>query len=264
MSAFDLGGEGKVAFITGAASGLGRATADVFGEAGYRLLLADVDTAGGQAAADELSARSVPVQFVTTDVSDSESVKAAIARATDTWDRLDVVMNNAAIGGKGSPIEELSEADVDAVLAVDLKGPMYVCKHAIRAQRPRNGGVIVNVTSISAERGSPFYPAYSAAKAGLIGLTRSLARQVGRFNIRLNCLSPGSMAGTNLLRASRGRELTRDERQQEAVAVLKHIPLGRPASPRDVAVVALFLASPLARHIHGAVVTVDGGELLGV
>jgi NAD(P)-dependent dehydrogenase (short-subunit alcohol dehydrogenase family) len=260
--ALHLGGKGKVALITGAARGIGRATAQVFGEAGYRLLLADVDRDLGEAAAGELTAQGHEAQFVATDVADSAQGAAAVQMALERWDRLDFVFNNAGIVGHGSPIDSLDEVDLDRVLDVDLKGPFQICKHAVRAQKERGGGSILNVASITAETGSAYFTAYSAAKAGVIALTRSIARNVGRFNIRVNCLNPGSTAGTCLMEEDR-RHLSPQARLEQRMALMKKIPLGRIGEPRDVAHLALFLASPLASHIHGAVITIDGGESLG-
>ncbi len=117
------------------------------------------------------------------------------------------------------------------------------------------------MSSTTAETGSAYYTAYGAAKAGVIALTRGLARQIGRFNIRINCLSPGSIGGTGLMREHYDRHP--EARVREKMALLKQIPLGRLGTPRDVALFALFLASPLAAHVHGAVLTIDGGESLG-
>lgn len=262
MTTFDLRGDGKVALIIGAASGLGRSVARVFGAAGYQLVIADIDAAGAGATAAELEACGVTARPIVADVTRSEDVSLAVTEAVRTWGRLDFVMNNAGIAGRGASIETLDEEDAGRVVDVDLRGPLHVCKHAVRAQRAHGGGSIVNVASISSERGTPGYAVYSAAKAGVIAMTRAIAREVGRFNIRVNCLSPGSIAGTNLMATSFGRPLTADEHRQAAMALMKKIPIGRPACPEDVAHVALFLASPLARHIHGAVITIDGGESL--
>jgi NAD(P)-dependent dehydrogenase (short-subunit alcohol dehydrogenase family) len=257
-----LHGDGRVALITGGAAGLGLAVADVLGRAGYRILIADVQD--GEAAVAELSASGVTARFVATDVADPVQAAGAVAAAVEAWGRLDFVLNNAGIVGREGMIEDLDEADFARVIDVDLRGPFHVCKSAVRAMKGLGGGSILNVASITAVTGSAHYPAYSAAKAGVIALTRSIARRAGRLNIRVNCLSPGSISGTGLMRAGRGgRELTPEERRQEGIAYMKQIPLGRPASPRDVAHFVLFLASPLAAHIHGAVLTIDGGESLG-
>ncbi|HEX9940966.1 MAG TPA: SDR family NAD(P)-dependent oxidoreductase [Thermoanaerobaculia bacterium] len=252
-----------MALITGGGAGLGRAVAEVLGQAGYRILIADVDTGAGSAAADAMSGAGIAACFVRTDVADPDQAAGAVSAAVTQWGRLDFVLNNAGIAGRGATIEDLDEADLARVIAVDLLGPFHVCKAAVRAMKG-HGGAILNVASITAFTGSAYYPAYSAAKAGVIALTRSIARKTGRLNIRVNCLNPGSISGTGLMRVSRGgRELTPEEKREEAIGLMKQIPLGRPARPQDIAQFVLFLASPLAAHIHGAVLTIDGGESLG-
>lgn len=259
---FDLGGAGKVALVTGGAAGLGRACAEAFAGAGYRVLIADIDAELGAAAAAELDAIGPGAAFVAADVGSAGGAAAAVGAALARWGRLDLVLNNAGIAGRGSWIESLEEADLERVLAVNLKGPFYICKHAVAAMRAGGGGVILNVSSITADAGSAEYAAYAAAKAGVTALTRSLARRLGRFNIRINCLNPGSVEGTGLMREAK-QGLDPAQTQLNNMAKLKKIPVGRAGRPNDVASLALFLASPLARHIHGAIVTIDGGESLG-
>jgi 3-oxoacyl-[acyl-carrier protein] reductase len=257
-----LEGEGRVALVTGGASGIGRATAGVLVENGWRVLIADLDAAGACAAAAELAGSDDAAASVEADVGDSRQAARAVEAALERWDRLDLVMNNAGVVGKGAPIDRLDEDDLERVIAANLKGPFHVCKHAVAAMRERGGGVILNVASISAARGSPDYAPYAATKAGVVALTRSLARRVGRFNIRINCLELGSVEGTGLMAEERrGQDPT--TRMQQQLAKSRNIPLGRAAQPCDVGWLTLFLASPLARHVHGAVVTLDGGESLG-
>lgn len=263
MSRFDLqAAEGAVALITGGASGIGRGVAEVFGEAGWRLVLADVDVGAGELTAAELRGRGIEVEFLPCDVADESQVAATVQAAADRWQRIDFLLNNAGIVGRQTAIENLDPADLDRVLAVDLKSVFYTCKQVIPRMRERGGGSILNVASVTAETGSAYYTAYGAAKAGVIALTRGLARQIGRFNIRINCVSPGSIAGTGLMQER--YDLHPEARAQERLGLLQKIPMGRPGIPRDVALLALFLASPLAAHVHGAVLTLDGGESLGL
>jgi NAD(P)-dependent dehydrogenase (short-subunit alcohol dehydrogenase family) len=261
---FSLNGDGKTVLVTGGASGLGLGMAEVFAEAGYRVAIVDTNAENGAKRAEALCARGLVAQFVQADVTQEAQVEAAVEAVLTSWQRLDVVINNAGISGHAAPIHELAEAEIDEVLGVDLKGPLLVCKHAVLAQRKRGGGVILNIASISAETGAALYAPYSAAKAGVIALTRSIARNVGRFNIRVNCISPGSVRGTRFMQTELGRELTREEELKLTAGLLQKVPLARQGQPRDIAHLALFVASPLAAHIHGAVLTVDGGEHLGV
>lgn len=261
MSGFNLRADGAVALITGGASGIGRGFAEVFGEAGYRLVLADFDVPSGEQTVAELRARGYEIELLPCDVADESQVAATVQAAAERWQRLDVLVNNAGIVGRQTTIENLELADLDRVLGVDLKSVFFACKHAIPRMREQGGGSILNVASMTAETGSAYYTAYGAAKAGVIALTRGLARQIGRFNIRINCLSPGSIAGTGLMQEHYDRHP--EARTREKLGLLKKIPVGRLGTPRDVALFALFLASPLAAHIHGAVLTIDGGESLG-
>ncbi len=263
MSDFDLSGPGKVALITGGASGLGRSVADVFAAAGYRLLLVDTDAGAGEAVVSELSSTGHEAHFVCADVADEKQVEGAVGAALEQWNRLDFVLNNAGVSGRMAGIEDLDETDLERVLAVNLKGPFLVCKHAVKAQRQAGGGSIVNVGSITGSTGAAGFAPYAASKAGLAALTRSMARRVGRYGIRVNCLRAGSIAGTDLMSDVYSRQgLTPEQRTRQTVGMIRNIPLARLASPKDIAHFALFLASPLAAHIHGAVLTIDGGEIL--
>lgn len=259
-----LRGDGKVVLITGAAAGIGRAAADVFGSEGYRVLVVDVNRDAGMTAAEELRARGIDARFVEADVARTADVKAAVGQALAHWQRLDVVVNNAGISGGMSRIDTLDEDDLERVLAVNLKGPFHVCKHAVPALIASGGGTIVNIASITADTGSAYFPAYSAAKAGVMALTVSLARSLGRRNIRVNCVSPGSVEGTQF-RDGRPDVVpeTAEQRRAQMSALLQRIPVGRIGQPCDIAQAILFLASPLARHIHGTIVRIDGGEMLG-
>jgi 3-oxoacyl-[acyl-carrier protein] reductase len=261
MSRFDLRSDGAVALITGGASGIGRGVAEVFAEAGWRLVLVDIDVDAGERTVAELGSRGHEIEFLPCDVADESQVAAAIQAAADRWQRLDFLLNNAGIVGRQTTIENLEDAELDRVLAIDLKSVFYTCKHVIPRMREGGGGSILNVGSMTAEMGSAYYTAYSAAKAGIVALTRSLARQIGRFNIRINCLSPGSIAGTGLMQEHYDRHP--EARARERLGLLQKVPIGRPGTPRDVALLALFLASPLAAHVHGAVLILDGGESLG-
>ena len=261
---FELSGDGRVALITGAAAGLGRATAEVFAEAGYRLALVDVDGEGAAALVAELRDRGAAAICSAADVSVPTQVEAAFADASRAWGGIDFVFHAAGILGPPALIDVADDDGLARVVDVNLMGTIYVCKRAVRALKARNGGAIVTVASIAAEVGTASHPAYCAAKGGVVALTRSIARGCGRFNVRINCLCPGSILGTNLATSAQGRPLTAEERQQQAIGLMRCIPLGRAAQPRDVASLALYLASPLARHVHGAVLTIDGGESLRV
>jgi len=256
-----LRGDGRTAWISGGASGIGRAAVRVFARAGYRVLVADRDQ-DGEVIAQKLEDEA-EVRFVQTDVMERRQVRRAIRAALDLWGRLDFVFNCAGVLGGMGLIETVDEAVVDEVLDINLKGALYVCREAIGAMREGGGGAMVNVASISAWNGSPAFPVYSASKAGVVALTRAVARRAGRYNVRVNCISPGSISGTGLEHHGNSSEDKAKHSLERQAALMRQIPLGRVGTPEDVAHLALFLASPLARHIHGTEVIVDGGERLG-
>lgn len=258
----DLRGAGRVALITGGASGLGRAVGETFASAGYRVLLVDLDRERGEEAVAEIVAGGGDARFFPADVSLPDQVEGAVAAAVESWSRLDFVFNGAGVLGVSAPIDELDEADLDRVLAVNLKGTFLVCKYAVRAQKRQGGGSILNVASITGVTGSSHFAPYCASKAGVAALTVGLARSLGRFNIRINCLNPGSIAGTRLMERELS-EMPAETVRRGKLALLQKIPVGRLGQPADVAHLALFLASPLAAHIHGSVLRIDGGEMLG-
>lgn len=262
MIGLETSGEGRVAFVTGGASGLGLCICETLANARYRVALADLDAERGPSAAARLQADGLAVRFFPCDVGAGASVRSAVEGTVERWGRLDLVVNNAGILGRYAPIEQLDEEDLDRVLRVDLKGPFLVCRYAVEALKAQGGGSIVNIGSIAAERGAPYNAPYAAAKMGVVALTRSLARYLGRFNIRVNCINPGSIRGTRLNEAGDGGPPPSDSAVQMAM-LARGIPLGRPAQPADVAQLTLFLGSEGARHVHGAVLTIDGGESLG-
>lgn len=262
MTTLDLAGLGRVCLITGAGGGLGAEFAATFSRAGFRVVVSDLDLAAATATAQQLTAQGGDAWACKLDVSRGASVAEAFAEVDHRYGALDVVINNAGISGRPTAIDQLDDEEIDWVLEVDLKGPFRVARESVRRFRRSGGGCLINIASITGETGAAFYAPYAAAKAGVVALTRSLARGLGKYNVRVNCISPGSIVGTGFMAHSGG--VADATRRRAEMAVLAHkIPVGRPAAPVDVAALALFLASPHARHIHGAVLTVDGGESLG-
>ncbi len=240
--------QGKVAIVTGGASGLGRGMVELFVEEGARVVVADVDGDGGQALAKELGDAA---SFCKTDVANAEEIQAAVDHAVDHFGGLHVLCNNAGIGGSFKRFLEDDFADFDRVMAVNILGVMLGCQRAARYMAAHGGGAIVNTTSIGGINAGAGVMAYRATKAAVIHVTRSLAVELARDNIRLNCIAPAHIPtaiNANL---------------DQSLIVRAMQPLQRVGSPRDVADAALYLASDRSAQVTGVVLPVDGGTTAG-
>jgi NAD(P)-dependent dehydrogenase (short-subunit alcohol dehydrogenase family) len=245
------------AFITGGASGIGFAIARNFVQRDYRVAIVDSDSEGGEKVIGELTGFGEAI-FINADISRADEARNAIVQSVKVFGKLDVVVNNAGILGPEGFILH-TDSDHERVIDVNFFGPVLICKHAIAHMKQFGGGSIINISSISAYIGGPEYPVYAASKAALIGLTKSFARKYGRNNIKVNCICPGSVRDTNILLNSRGIGPS----NQETLELVNAIPTGRITTPRDIAEVVFFLASPAASAMTGAVIVVDNGESLG-
>ncbi|HKY66414.1 MAG TPA: SDR family NAD(P)-dependent oxidoreductase [Acidimicrobiales bacterium] len=243
--------DGKVAVITGAGSGMARASAQVFAREGAKVLAADVSGAEKETAA-ELGEAVVPFHC---DVTDEDDVAAMFAAATEAFGRVDAVLNVAGIGG-AQKLGEVTMEEYDRIMAVDLRGVMLGTKHGINTMVPTGGGVILNWSSIGGMNGS-FMPTsvYSAAKAGVIAFTKAAALEYGTEGIRANAICPGfietPMSGGPGAAA-------------RFPALVQGSALKRGGQPGEVAELASFLASDRASYITGAVIPVDGGSTASV
>lgn len=243
--------EGKRAFITGAASGIGRATALAMAGEGARVVLLDISEEAGEAVAGEIAGRGGEALFVRTDVTSEESVAAAMARGVERFGGIDILHNNAggSTGGNGSllaaPIEELWR-----VMRLDLLGTILMCRAAIPRMKAGGGGAIVNMSSVVSLIGVPNLDFYTAAKGGVSALTRALALEHAPDRIRVNAVAPGVTLTERVVRISGG--------DVSAFPLSRKQVLG-PAEPGDVAAAVLFLASDEAASITGVVLPVDGG-----
>jgi 3-oxoacyl-[acyl-carrier protein] reductase len=244
----------KVALITGASRGIGAATAIRFAEAGASLVL-NYFNHESEALQVALAARSkgVEVATVRADVSRTDDVRHLFAAAESEFGGIDILVANAGIWTQ-SPIDELDEQTWDRTLDVNLKGVYSCCHFAARLMKRRGFGRIITVSSTAGQRGEPLHSHYAASKGGIIALTKSLAAELGKFGISVNCVAPGwvdtEMSAVPL----------RDK--HEFANIVRSIPLGRVASAEDVAGPILFLASDLARHLSGEVLNVNGGSVL--
>jgi NAD(P)-dependent dehydrogenase (short-subunit alcohol dehydrogenase family) len=244
--------ENKVAIVTGASSGIGKAAAELFGSAGAVVIAVDVDDRNGQAVADELAKHDLTCAFIHADVSKESDVEAMVHLALSQYGRLDVLFNNAGIEGDQAATADATVDNWDRVLAINLKGVFLGVKHGIRAMVHSGGGSIVNNASVAGLVGFPGIPAYAASKGGVVQLTRTAALECATQGIRVNCLCPG------VIKTPMVERFTHDN--AEALAQLTSMePVSRLGTANEVAQLALFLASDRSSFITGAVIPVDGG-----
>ena len=241
---------GKAAFITGAASGIGRAIALMFAQQGARVAVADRDEAGGAETARLIEEAGGCGIFVSTDVTNEESVQSAISAANGKLGGLDVLVNDAGIVHMAAAADTSLE-DWERVLAVNLRGVFLCSKHALPLMRGNGGGAVVNVASIGSLVGIQAHAAYNASKAGVVGLSRQMAVDYGPENIRVNCVCPTG-TDTPMVRGAGATDAA-------LAAFARQHPLRRITEPEDIAHAVLFLASDEARCITGAVLPVDAG-----
>lgn len=247
---------GRVAIVTGAARGIGRATAERLLAEGMRVVLADTDGAAGAQAAHELGARG-EARFVACDVSDAAQVTALVDAAAEAFGGIDVLVNNAGIIHKAGFLD-LTEQDFDRVLSVNLKGAFLlsqaVARHMVeRVEAGGRPGAIVNMSSINAVMTTPDQLAYASSKGGLSQMTRAMALALAPHGIRVNAVGPGSIA-TDMLASA----MTDDGVRR---AMLSRTPLGRIGDPAEIAAVVAFLASDEASYVTGQTIYADGGRM---
>lgn len=251
--------EGKRALVTGAASGIGRATARLLARQGAAVVLADRDVAGGPAAAREIQQEGGQALFVACDVTRAEDCARAVQETVGAFGGLDIVANCAGIIVRRSVVD-LEEADWDRVMDVNVKSVYMVCKFAIPAmQAGGRGGSIVNISSGWGLVGGPNAAAYCASKGAVVLLTKAMAIDFGPYNIRVNCLCPGD-TDTPMLREE-ARQLGQAESDFMAGAADR--PLRRVGTPDEIAQAALFLVSDASAYVTGTTLVVDGGGLAG-
>lgn len=241
----------KVALVTGAGSGIGEATARLFGTEGARVVVADIRAEAAQATARAIVEAGGIALPLRADVTQAQEVEAMIQTTVRTYGGLDVLCNNAGIGVHGDVVE-LAEQDWDRVIDLNLKGVFLGCKYAIPQMMQRGGGSIINTASIMGLVGGSLSAVYPASKGAVVLLTKNAALDYARYNIRVNCICPGHIE-TPLLQRLFARE---PERRAQ---LLQRYPLGRLGQASDIAQAALFLASEESSFVTGSALVVDGG-----
>jgi NAD(P)-dependent dehydrogenase (short-subunit alcohol dehydrogenase family) len=244
--------EGKVSLVTGAASGIGCATAIAFARKGAKVVVSDVDRSGGEATAREIEKRGGEAIFVAADVSDAADVEAMVARTVKRFGRLDYAFNNAGIEGEMASTVDCSEENWDRVLGVNLKGVWLCMRQEIPVMLDDGGGVIVNCASVAGLVGFRNLPAYCASKGGIVELTRATALEYANAGIRVNAVCPGVIRTPMVERVVAGS--TEIEEQYTALQ-----PIGRMGEPDEIAESVLWLCSGGASFVIGHPLVADGG-----
>ncbi len=254
--------KGEVALVTGGAQGIGRAIAKLLASNGSRVAIVDINLEAAQETVREVESSGGTALSLEGDVSSATQMSWAVDQVVEKWGLLSILINNAGINTLGGrvPIHEYKEEDWDQILKVDLTGVYVVSKATIPALLKNSGGRIVNISSIAGLVPLRLQSAFVAAKAGVVNLTRSMALELGPRGILVNAVAPGSTLTQGTEKLFYGADGAYTE---NAASLLSHIPLGRPAAPEEIAYPVLFLVSPAASYVNGAVLTVDGGWTAG-
>ena len=237
----------RVAIVTGAARGIGFAVARALVASGHRVAVADLDEAKAHEAAQELGERA---RAFACDVADSASVNRMVAAVREAWGRIDVLVNNAGIVGPSKPLVEVSDDEWARVLAINLSGVFYCCRAVVPHMVEHDWGRIVTIASIAGKEGNPNMVGYSATKAAVIGLTKSLGKELATTNVRVNCVTPAVIETDMLVQAT----------PETRAYMLSRVPMGRPGKVEEVAALVEWLASEACSFSTGAVFDISGGR----
>jgi len=250
----ETGIKGKTAIVTGAGSGIGRATALAFAAAGAKVVVAEKDEASGKSTMQMIQAQGGEAMFIMTDVAKAGDVELMLAMAEQRFGTVDFAFNNAGVEGISSPTHECSASNWDQTMAVDLRGTWICMKSEIATMLRHTGGVVVNCSSIAGLVGFEGMPAYVAAKHGVAGLTKTAALEYAQKNIRVNAVCPGVIHTAMVDRVAGN-----DPAALASFAAMA--PMGRMGKPEEIASVVLWLCSDQAAYVTGAVIPVDGGYM---
>ena len=237
----------KTAIVTGAARGIGLAIATRLAAGGARVALLDLDRGAVEAAARSVGGEAMPV---VADVTRAADVETAVAQVMGRWGRLDIMVNNAGITGRSFPIWELTDEDWRRVIDVDLTSVFFCCRAAVKVMLPQGAGRIINIASIAGKEGNPTLVPYSSAKAGVIGLTKALAKEVATRGILVHAVAPAVI----------GTELLKQMEKSTVDLLISKIPMGRVGTPEEVAALVAWLASDECSFTTGAVHDLSGGR----
>jgi NAD(P)-dependent dehydrogenase (short-subunit alcohol dehydrogenase family) len=255
--------KGKVALVTGGGTGIGKKTALLFSEEGADVVVLGTTPDELELVGNEIETLGRRCLAHKVDVADENQVNAAIENSLKSFGRIDVLINNAAVMGPTAPVAEMSAASWAQEIGVNLTGSFLCCKAVLPAMIERKGGNIINVSSVAGQRAYPLRSSYAVSKAGVIALTRTLAAEVGPYNIRVNAIAPGPVSGNRMKKVieDRARRTGQSTAAIEA-SYLGALALGRMVEEEDVAQMALFLASKAGDNITGQVFNVCSGYKL--
>lgn len=242
--------EDQTAIVTGAAEGLGYGIAERLGSEGARVVIVDMNGEAAEQASKSLGERGIAAEVVIGDVGDEDTARRAARIAADRWGRIDILVNNAGIAGHSANVWELSVEEMDRVYRTNLRGVFSFCHHVIPYMLERDYGRIVNIASIAGKEGNPKAVPYSATKAGVIGLTKSIGKELARTGVRVNCVTP-AVVRTRIL-----EQLT----QEHIDYMVSKIPMGRTGEVSEVAALVAWLSSRECSFSTGAVFDISGGR----